>query len=49
MGLDSPDHTKSGPSGARFFWHDFIRREDGWSEDLMPVIGLAEARPGGGW
>jgi hypothetical protein len=29
MGLDSPNHTKSGPSGGRLFLHDVIRRRDG--------------------
>jgi hypothetical protein len=28
MGLDSPNHTKSGPSGDDFL-HDVIRRRDG--------------------
>jgi hypothetical protein len=29
MGLDSRDHTKSGPSGSGFFLHDVIRYRDG--------------------
>jgi hypothetical protein len=28
MGLDSRDHTKSGPSGTGFFLHDVIRHRD---------------------
>jgi hypothetical protein len=31
MGLDSPDNTKSSPSGA-LFWHDVIGRFEGWAE-----------------
>ncbi len=29
MGLDSRDHTKSGPSGSRFFLRDVIRHRGG--------------------
>jgi hypothetical protein len=29
MGLDSPNHTKSSPSGARFFDADHFRYGDG--------------------
>jgi hypothetical protein len=29
MGIDSRDHTKSGPSGNEFFLRDVIRHRDG--------------------
>ncbi len=43
MGLDSPNHTKSGPSGGRFFLHDVIRRRDGI--DKIRHVGQISERP----
>jgi phage tail tape-measure protein len=43
MGLDSRDHTRSGPSGGGFFLHDVIRHRGG--KQKFGTSGKSPARP----
>jgi hypothetical protein len=46
MGLDSPNHTKSGPSGARFF-QDVIRHRHGKEKfDVGQITGIRTSSQG---